>query len=92
MFEHFKDKKGQFACSDIQTEGEIRSILNLFRASLIAFPGERAMEDAEFFSTIYLKEALQKIPVCSLSREVRGNMVGNLCNICCNLCFIAYVL
>jgi hypothetical protein len=51
--------------------GEMRSIVNLYRASLIAFPGEKVMEEAEIFSTKYLKEALQKIPVSSLSREVR---------------------
>ena len=71
MLEQFKDQNGQFACSAIQTEGEIKSVLNLFRASLIAFPGEKVMEEAEIFSTIYLKEALLKIPVCSFSREVR---------------------
>ena len=49
----------------------MRSIVNLYRASLIAFPGEKVMEEAEIFSTKYLKEALQKIPVSSLSREVR---------------------
>jgi hypothetical protein len=71
VLEQFKDQNGQFACSAIQTEGEIKKVLNLFRASLIAFPGEKVMEEAEIFSTIYLKEALLKIPVCSLSREVR---------------------
>nr|F2XFA6.1 RecName: Full=(R)-linalool synthase 1, chloroplastic; AltName: Full=Terpene synthase TPS-Lin 1; Short=PsTPS-Lin-1; Flags: Precursor [Picea sitchensis]ADZ45501.1 (-)-linalool synthase [Picea sitchensis] len=70
VLEQFKDQNGQFACSAIQTEGEIKSVLNLFRASLIAFPGEKVMEDAEIFSTIYLKEALLTIPVCSLSREI----------------------
>ena len=67
--EQFKDEKGKFTCSD--TEGEIKTILNLFRASLIAFPGEKVMEEAEIFSAIYLKEAVQKLPVSSLSREVR---------------------
>jgi hypothetical protein len=70
VLEHFKDPKGQFSCSAIQTEGEMRGVLNLFRASLIAFPGEIVMEEAEIFSTMYLKEALQKIPVSSLSEEV----------------------
>lgn len=69
VFEHFKDKEGQFACSANETEREIRSVINLFRASLIAFPGERGLEEAEIFSTIYLKEALKKIPACRLSRE-----------------------
>jgi len=71
VLEHFKDQKGRFACSSIQTEGEIRSLLNLFRASLVAFPNEKVMEEAEIFSTTYLKEAVLKIPVSSLSRQVR---------------------
>lgn len=45
-------------------------MVNLYRASLIAFPGEKVMEEAESFSEKYLKETLQKIPDCSLSREV----------------------
>ena len=74
VLEHFKDQKGHFAfcsSSSIQTGGEIRSVLNLFRASLIAFPNEKVMDEAQIFSTTYLKEAVQKIPVSSLSRQVR---------------------
>ena len=71
VLEQFKDVKEQFACSANKREGEIRTVLNLFRASLIAFPGEKVMEEAEIFSAIYLKEAVQKLPVSSLSREVR---------------------
>nr|O24474.1 RecName: Full=Myrcene synthase, chloroplastic; AltName: Full=Aggmyr; Flags: Precursor [Abies grandis]AAB71084.1 myrcene synthase [Abies grandis] len=67
----FQDQNGQFVCSPGQTEGEIRSVLNLYRASLIAFPGEKVMEEAEIFSTRYLKEALQKIPVSALSQEIK---------------------
>eukprot|EP00253_Pinus_taeda_P036041 PITA_36041 len=70
VLERFKEQNGQFACSAILTDGEIRSVLNLFRASLIAFPGEKVMEEAEFFSTKYLKEGILKLPVCSLSREI----------------------
>jgi len=70
----FKNENGEFACSaNIQTEGEIRGVLNLFRASLVAFPGENVMGEAEIFSTTYLKEALKTVPIssASLSREVR---------------------
>jgi hypothetical protein len=49
----------------------MRSIVNLYRDSLIAFPGEKVMEEAKIFSTKYLKEALQKIQVSNLSQEVR---------------------
>ena len=68
--EQFEDDKGQFVCSAIKTEAEIRTVLNLFRASLISFPEDKIMDEAEIFSAIYLKEAVKKIPVLSLSREV----------------------
>nr|AAK83565.1 (-)-4S-limonene synthase [Abies grandis] len=71
VLEYFKDQKGHFACPAILTEGQItRSVLNLYRASLVAFPGEKVMEEAEIFSASYLKEVLQKIPVSNLSGEI----------------------
>nr|Q84KL6.1 RecName: Full=(-)-alpha-pinene synthase, chloroplastic; AltName: Full=(+)-(3S:5S)-alpha-pinene synthase; AltName: Full=Synthase I; Flags: Precursor [Pinus taeda]AAO61225.1 (-)-alpha-pinene synthase [Pinus taeda]AIF29190.1 (-)-alpha-pinene synthase [Expression vector pPPG2]AIF29192.1 (-)-alpha-pinene synthase [Expression vector pPPG1] len=70
VLNHFKNQSGQFACTLKQTEDQIRTVLNLYRASLIAFPGEKVMDEAESFSAKYLKEALQKIPVSSFSREI----------------------
>ncbi|XP_059071112.1 alpha pinene synthase, chloroplastic-like [Cryptomeria japonica] len=55
-------------------EEEIKSILNLFRASLIAFPEEKAMDGAKSFSTTYLKQALPKINNLNLSREIKFNL------------------
>nr|AAX07264.1 terpinolene synthase [Pseudotsuga menziesii] len=73
VLEQFKDQKGQFASawSANHTERQIRSVLNLFRASLIAFPGEKVMEEAQIFSATYLKEALQTIPLSGLSQEIQ---------------------
>nr|R9QMW5.1 RecName: Full=(-)-beta-pinene synthase 2, chloroplastic; AltName: Full=(-)-alpha-pinene synthase (-)betapin2, chloroplastic; AltName: Full=Terpene synthase (-)betapin2; Short=PbTPS-(-)betapin2; Flags: Precursor [Pinus banksiana]AFU73844.1 (-)-beta-pinene synthase [Pinus banksiana] len=70
VFKHFRNQIGQFVSCHSETEEDIRSIVNLYRASLIAFPGEKVMEEAEIFSEKYLKETLQKIPDCSLSREI----------------------
>nr|Q84KL5.1 RecName: Full=Alpha-farnesene synthase [Pinus taeda]AAO61226.1 alpha-farnesene synthase [Pinus taeda] len=70
VFKIFQDQKGEFACSADQTEGEIKGILNLLRASLIAFPGERILQEAEIFATTYLKEALPKIQGSRLSQEI----------------------
>nr|Q9M7D1.1 RecName: Full=Beta-phellandrene synthase, chloroplastic; AltName: Full=(-)-(4S)-beta-phellandrene synthase; AltName: Full=Agg-Bphe; Flags: Precursor [Abies grandis]AAF61453.1 beta-phellandrene synthase [Abies grandis] len=66
----FQDQNGQFAFSPSTKERDIRTVLNLYRASFIAFPGEKVMEEAEIFSSRYLKEAVQKIPVSSLSQEI----------------------
>lgn len=70
VFKVFEDQNRPFACSPTPTEGEIRSILNLYRASLTSFPGEKHMELAEISSERYLNEALQKILVSRLSQEV----------------------
>ncbi|KAH9306224.1 hypothetical protein KI387_010628, partial [Taxus chinensis] len=40
---------------------EIKTILNLFRASIIPFPRERVMDEAKAFAITYLKEALHNI-------------------------------
>lgn len=71
VFEHFKDQKGQFAASANDTELQTRSVFNLFRASLIAFPEEKVLEEAEKFAAAYLKAALQTLPVSGLSREIQ---------------------
>ncbi|GLJ51666.1 hypothetical protein SUGI_1097950 [Cryptomeria japonica] len=70
VLENFKDKSGQFFFSEgnndnnqniIVEEYGMRSILNLFRASSVAFPREKVMEEAKMFSSAYLKQILQKI-------------------------------
>ncbi|XP_057860193.2 longifolene synthase-like, partial [Cryptomeria japonica] len=70
VLENFKDKSGQFFFSEgnndnneniIVEEHGMRSILNLFRASSVAFPREKVMEEAEIFSTTYLRQILQKL-------------------------------
>nr|A0A1L6Z3A0.1 RecName: Full=Pseudolaratriene synthase, chloroplastic; AltName: Full=Terpene synthase 8; Short=PxaTPS8; Flags: Precursor [Pseudolarix amabilis]APT40486.1 pseudolarene synthase [Pseudolarix amabilis] len=70
VLEHFKDRDGKFVCSSNPTVGEIRSVLNLYRASLLAFPGEKVMEEAETFARRYLEEIVQKIPPSKFSREI----------------------
>ncbi|GLJ35262.1 hypothetical protein SUGI_0709600 [Cryptomeria japonica] len=68
-----KDKNLMHLNSE-SNEEEIKSILNLFRASLIAFPGEKAMDGAKSFSTTYLKQALPNINNLNLSREIKFNL------------------
>lgn len=70
VFKVFEDQNRPFACFPSPTEGEIRSIINLYRASLTLFPGETNMEMVEISSKRYLNEALQKLPVSRLSQEV----------------------
>nr|QGN65613.1 terpene synthase 7 [Taiwania cryptomerioides]QIB02639.1 terpene synthase [Taiwania cryptomerioides] len=71
VLETFKDEDGKFfnsggkddntKNSTIGEEHEMRSMLNLLRASIVAFPGETIMEEAKVFSSLYLKQILQNI-------------------------------
>ncbi|XP_059072647.1 alpha pinene synthase, chloroplastic-like [Cryptomeria japonica] len=76
VLEQFKAKDGQFLCCTTQIEGEIQCILNLFRASLIAFPNEKIMDEAQAFSTMYLKQILEKSHIlgASLLKEITFNL------------------
>ncbi|GLJ09955.1 hypothetical protein SUGI_0119070 [Cryptomeria japonica] len=70
----FKDNDGQFLYSNAQSNEELKSILNLYRASLIVFPNEQALDDAKAFSTTYLKQALPNISNTNLSKEIKFNL------------------
>lgn len=70
MLETFKEKDGHFLSSYSQENEDINTILNLYRASLIAFPGEKIMEEAKVFATKYLKQAMRQSKDPNLSKEV----------------------
>jgi len=79
VFDNFKDANGQFFCNSTgkQEEGNkrVRSMLTLFRASEISFPGEKVMDEAKAFTTEYLNKVLIGAKVTdidqSLLREVK---------------------
>lgn len=76
VFDNFKNEKGQFFCNSNGEEGKgdkrVRSMLSLFRASNISFPGEKVMDEAKTFATEYLNKVLTGQTVTeSLSREVK---------------------
>ncbi|GLJ05582.1 hypothetical protein SUGI_0020720 [Cryptomeria japonica] len=76
MLGAFRTANGQFLCSTVQTEEDkIRGILNLFRASHIAFPGEKILDEAKQFSTTYLNQAMQNSGISSnLLQEISFNL------------------
>ncbi|GLJ31907.1 hypothetical protein SUGI_0642240 [Cryptomeria japonica] len=74
VLENFKEKDGQFSSSYTQSHEEIRSVLNLFCASLIAFPEEKVMDEAKVFATTYLKQVVSKIDDDNLSLEIKYNL------------------
>nr|QHZ00921.1 terpene synthase 14 [Taiwania cryptomerioides]WBO26429.1 geraniol synthase [Taiwania cryptomerioides] len=76
MFGHFQRANGQFLCFTVQAEEEkVKGILNLFRASLIAFPGEKILDEAKDFCATYLSQTLQKTDISShLLREISFNL------------------
>jgi len=79
VLDNFKDANGQFFCNSTgkQEEGDkrLRSMLTLFRASEISFPGEKVMDEAKAFTTEYLNQVLIGAKVTdidqSLFREVK---------------------
>ncbi|GLJ38263.1 hypothetical protein SUGI_0778970 [Cryptomeria japonica] len=69
VLKNFKNKNGQFISHggdndsnliDIRDEHMLRSMINLLRASSLAFLGETVMKDAKVFSSAYLKQLLEK--------------------------------
>eukprot|EP01018_Ginkgo_biloba_P025685 Gb_08213 [translate_table: standard] len=65
VLQNFRDENGHYYCCQ-SSEGEgdgdaiIRSMLNLFRASLVAFEGENVMDEAKFFTANFLKQVAAK--------------------------------
>ncbi|XP_059072438.1 alpha pinene synthase, chloroplastic-like [Cryptomeria japonica] len=76
MLGAFRTANGQFLCSTAQTEEDkIKGILNLFRASHIAFRGEKILDEAKEFSTTYLNQAMEKSGISSnLLQEISFNL------------------
>jgi HPt (histidine-containing phosphotransfer) domain-containing protein len=60
VFENFKDSNGHFFCSAAHFNKDVASMLSLYRASQLAFPGENILDEAKSFTSKYLKEALEK--------------------------------
>ncbi|KAH9297120.1 hypothetical protein KI387_028802 [Taxus chinensis] len=58
VLNNFKDENGRFFSSLGQTHVELRSMVNLLRASDLAFPDEPLMDDAKIFAEAYLRDAL----------------------------------
>ncbi|KAK1282540.1 hypothetical protein QJS10_CPB22g01313 [Acorus calamus] len=54
-FQHF-EKNGEFFCFPGQSNQAITGIYNLNRASQLAFPGEKILEEAKSFSYKFLRE------------------------------------
>ncbi|OMO77690.1 hypothetical protein CCACVL1_14882 [Corchorus capsularis] len=55
VFRHF-EKGGEFFCFVGQSNQAITGIFNLFRASQVMFPGDKILEDANRFSSSFLRE------------------------------------
>eukprot|EP01018_Ginkgo_biloba_P010771 Gb_25663 [translate_table: standard] len=70
VLENFKDENGHFYCPDGQAQTQIlTSMLSLYKASHLAFPGEAIMDEAKNYTTEYLKQInlnekfLNKFPI-----------------------------
>eukprot|EP01018_Ginkgo_biloba_P010656 Gb_07328 [translate_table: standard] len=59
VLQNFKDGNGHFYCPDGQAQTQvIRSMLSLYKASHLAFPGEAIMDEAKKYTTEYLKQII----------------------------------
>ncbi|KAH9319922.1 hypothetical protein KI387_021691, partial [Taxus chinensis] len=59
---NFNDKDGQFFCcfGPAQAHKELSSMLNLYRASELDFPGQNILKEARAFTSTYLEEAVKE--------------------------------
>lgn len=76
-FKNFKEDNGHFLGSEGQFNKQVGSMLNLYKASEVAFPGENILDEAKGYATKYLREALTRNETFSawnckqnLSREI----------------------
>nr|BAF43701.1 putative sesquiterpene synthase [Cycas taitungensis] len=71
VFEKFKEESGLFRCwaGQISHVKEVESMLSLYRASQIAFPGEDVLDEAKSFTTTYLTKALQNSEACRMRND-----------------------
>ncbi|KXG28747.1 hypothetical protein SORBI_3005G161200 [Sorghum bicolor] len=55
VLEHFK-KDGEFVCYPMQSKQSVTAMYNLYRASQVAFPGEKILEQASAYCRSFLDE------------------------------------
>ncbi|KAH9320138.1 hypothetical protein KI387_021907, partial [Taxus chinensis] len=62
VFHKFINENGKFIYHVSAEEGDshLRSMLSLYRASEISFPGEKIMREAKSFASRYLQQALER--------------------------------
>lgn len=77
VFKNFKEGNGNFLGSEGQFNNEIASMVSLYQASELGFPGENIIVEAKGFATQYLRQALTRNETLSawnrkrnLSREI----------------------
>eukprot|EP01018_Ginkgo_biloba_P025693 Gb_11595 [translate_table: standard] len=79
VLDKWRDESGHFKCCEGERDGTdvglIRSMLNLFRVSLLAFPGEKVMDEAKLFAANFLKQLVAKadldVSSANLLQEVK---------------------
>ncbi|CAK7345764.1 unnamed protein product [Dovyalis caffra] len=55
VFKHF-ERDGKFFCYALESTNSVSATFNLYRASQFRFPGEKILQDAEKFSSDFLRE------------------------------------
>nr|H8ZM73.1 RecName: Full=Bifunctional cis-abienol synthase, chloroplastic; AltName: Full=Diterpene synthase TPS4; Short=AbdiTPS4; Flags: Precursor [Abies balsamea]AEL99953.1 diterpene synthase TPS4 [Abies balsamea] len=73
----FKDENGEFFCFMGQTQRGVTDMLNVYRCSQVAFPGETIMEEAKLCTERYLRNALENADAFdkwAIKKNIRGEV------------------
>ncbi|CAI9095159.1 OLC1v1031038C2 [Oldenlandia corymbosa var. corymbosa] len=77
VFKHFKSNDNKFYCFGAELNASPTTLLNLYKASQVRFPGERILEEAQNFSYHFLKEKLLQNEIVDkwvISKDIAGEL------------------
>ncbi|GLJ48427.1 hypothetical protein SUGI_1022160 [Cryptomeria japonica] len=73
----FRDENGEFFCFMGQTQRGVTDMLNVYRCSQVAYPGETVMEEAKLCTHRYLTNALENVGAFdkwALKKDLQGEV------------------
>ncbi|CAI9103608.1 OLC1v1002125C1 [Oldenlandia corymbosa var. corymbosa] len=77
VFKHFKSNDNKFCCFGGELNASPTTLLNLYKACQVKFPGENILDDAEIFSYNFLKEKLLENEIVDkwvISKDFAGEL------------------
>ncbi|CAI9094689.1 OLC1v1030469C1 [Oldenlandia corymbosa var. corymbosa] len=77
VFKHFKSNDNKFYCLGGELNASPTTLLNLYKAAQVRFPGETVLEEAENFSFEFLKEKISHNEIVDKwvrSKDIAGEL------------------